>query len=60
MKNLIKLLQEKNRLQILILFVLTTALCVALVALRVHYTSKVTFVFLIWNIFLALVAVASE
>ena len=55
MKNLIKLLQEKNRLQILILFVLTTALCVALVALRVHYTSKVTFVFLIWNIFLALV-----
>lgn len=58
MKNLLKLLQEKNRLQIIILFVLTTALCVALVALRVHYTSKVTFVFLVWNIFLALVPYA--
>lgn len=55
MKHLVKTLQKKNRLHILILFVLTTALCVALVALRVHYTSRVTFVFLIWNIFLALI-----
>jgi uncharacterized membrane protein len=55
MKNLLNTLQEKNRLHILILFVLTTVLCVGLVALRVHYTSKITFVLLIWNIFLALV-----
>lgn len=48
-------LKEKNRLYILLLFSLITALCVTLVALRVHYTSKVTFVFLVWNIFLALV-----
>jgi uncharacterized membrane protein len=55
MKQLLKILQEKNRLHILTLFFLTSALCVVLVALRVHYTSKVTFVFLIWNIFLALI-----
>jgi uncharacterized membrane protein len=55
MKQLLKTLREKNKLQMLILFFLTTALCVALVALRVHYTSRVTFVFLIWNIFLALI-----
>jgi uncharacterized membrane protein len=55
MKQLVKILREKNRLHILTLFFLTSALCVVLVALRVHYTSKVTFVFLIWNIFLALI-----
>src|SRR5687767_3168310 len=55
MKYLFQQLKEKNRLHILILFFLTTALCVTLVAFRVHYTSRVTFVFLIWNIFLALI-----
>ncbi|HEY9046863.1 MAG TPA: DUF1361 domain-containing protein [Ohtaekwangia sp.] len=48
-------LKEMNRLYILIIFSLTTILCVTLVAFRVQYTSKVTFVFLVWNIFLALV-----
>ena len=51
-------LREKNRLHILLLFCLTTVLCVALVAVRVHFTSKVTFVFLVWNIFLALIPYA--
>lgn len=55
MKYLFHQLKEKNRLFILILFVLTTALCVSLVAVRIHYTSKVTFVFLLWNIFLAII-----
>jgi len=53
-----QLLKEKNRLNLLILFFLTTALCVTLVVLRVRYTSKITFVFLIWNIFLALIPYA--
>lgn len=53
-----RLLREKNRLNLLILFFLTTALCVTLVVLRVRYTSKITFVFLIWNIFLALIPYA--
>jgi uncharacterized membrane protein len=55
MKNLFLLMKEKNRLHVLTLFFLTTAMCVTLVALRVHYTSKVTFVFLVWNIFLAII-----
>jgi uncharacterized membrane protein len=55
MKYLFLLLKEKNRLHVLILFFLTTAMCVTLVAFRVHYTSKVTFVFLVWNIFLAII-----
>ncbi len=55
MKYLLHQLKEKNRLFILILFVLTTVLCVSLVAVRIHYTSKVTFVFLLWNIFLAII-----
>jgi uncharacterized membrane protein len=55
MKYIFRLLKEKNRLQVLILFFITTALCVTMVAFRVHYTSKVTFVFLVWNIFLALI-----
>jgi uncharacterized membrane protein len=58
MKNFFLLLREKNRLYILILFILTTALCVTLVAFRVHYTSKITFVFLVWNIFLAIIPYA--
>ncbi|SKC78761.1 DUF1361 domain-containing protein [Ohtaekwangia koreensis] len=48
-------LKETNRLYILLVFSLTTILCVTLVAFRVQYTDKVTFVFLVWNIFLALV-----
>lgn len=48
-------LRETNRLYRLILFSLTTAFCVVLVVLRVHYTSKITFIFLVWNIFLALI-----
>jgi uncharacterized membrane protein len=48
-------LKEANRLAILFLFSLTTILCVTLVAFRVHFTSQITFVFLVWNIFLALV-----
>lgn len=55
MKHFFHLLKEKNRLYVFILFFLTTALCVTLVAFRVHYTSKVTFVFLLWNIFLAII-----
>jgi uncharacterized membrane protein len=58
MQQVIHLLKEKNRLYVLILFLLTTTLCITLVALRVHYTSKVTFVFLLWNIFLALIPYA--
>jgi len=55
MKNLFRLLLQKNRLYVLILFFLTTALCLTLVAFRVHFTSSVMFVFLVWNIFLALI-----
>jgi uncharacterized membrane protein len=55
MKNFLQLLKEKNRLYLLILFSLTTTSCVTLVALRVHYTSHVTFMFLVWNIFLAII-----
>lgn len=55
MKNILRLLKEKNRLNLLILFFLTTVLCVTLVALRVSYTSKITFVFLLWNIVLAII-----
>jgi uncharacterized membrane protein len=55
MKNLLHLLKAKNRLYVLILFFLTTAFCVTLVAFRVPFTSRVTFVFLVWNIFLAVI-----
>jgi len=55
MLRFLKLLREKNRLNILLIFLLTTALCITLVAFRVRYTSRVTFVFLVWNIVLALV-----
>lgn len=58
MKNFFLLLKEKNRFYVLFLFFLTTALCVTLVGFRVHYTSKITFVFLLWNIFLALIPYA--
>ena len=55
MTTFFRRLRETNRLAILTLFSLTTMLCVTLVAFRVHYTSQVTFVFLVWNIFLALI-----
>jgi uncharacterized membrane protein len=58
MKNLFLLLKQKNRLNLLVLFFLTTALCITLVVLRVRYTSRITFVFLLWNIFLALIPYA--
>jgi uncharacterized membrane protein len=55
MMNLVLRLKEQNRLTIVMLFILTLAVCITLVALRVHFTSKVTFVFLVWNIFLAII-----
>jgi uncharacterized membrane protein len=55
MKSLLKKLREENRLNVLILFFLTTTLCITLVAFRVHFTSQVTFVFLVWNIVLAII-----
>lgn len=55
MTNLFIRLKEHNRLSILAIFSLTTILCVTLVALRVQYTTRITFVFLVWNIFLALI-----
>ena len=58
MKNLFHLLKGKNRLNTLAVFLLTIALCVTLVILRIQYTSKVTFIFLVWNIFLALIPYA--
>lgn len=58
MIHFFRLLKQKNRLNVLVLFFLTTALCVTLVVLRVRYTSKITFVFLVWNIFLALIPYA--
>jgi uncharacterized membrane protein len=48
-------IREKNRISILVVFTLTTLLSIMLVAFRVHYTSKVTFVFLVWNTILALI-----
>lgn len=55
MFTLLRQLREKNRLSILAIFTLTTLLSVMLVAFRVHYTSQVTFVFLVWNTILALI-----
>ena len=40
---------------ILGIFSLTTLLCLLLVGFRVHVTDRVTFVFLVWNLFLALI-----
>jgi uncharacterized membrane protein len=58
MTNIFRLLREKNRLNLLIIFFLTTVLCVTLVIFRVRYTSRITFLFLVWNIFLALIPYA--
>lgn len=55
MMTFFKRLKDTNRLAILLVFSLTTILCVTLVAFRVHLTDQVTFVFLVWNIFLALI-----
>jgi uncharacterized membrane protein len=56
--KLIQTLKEQNRLTILLLFIVTLTVCLTLVALRVHFTSKATFVFLVWNIFLAVIPYA--
>jgi uncharacterized membrane protein len=55
MTSIITRLRDTHRLPIVLVFFLTTVICVTLVAFRVHYTSQVTFVFLVWNIFLALI-----
>jgi uncharacterized membrane protein len=55
MMHLFSRLKETNRLPILGIFSLTTALCLLLVGFRVHVTAQVTFVFLVWNMFLALI-----
>jgi hypothetical protein len=55
MKPLFEKLKKENRLNILLLFVITTAFCITLVAFRVRVTSTVTFVFLVWNIILAVI-----
>jgi uncharacterized membrane protein len=55
MKDLFVRLQESKRLPIIVIFCVTTILCVTLVALRVQVTSRITFTFLVWNIFLALI-----
>ena len=55
MKTLLLKLKKEGRLNILALFVLTTAFCITLVAFRVRVTSTVTFVFLVWNIILAII-----
>jgi uncharacterized membrane protein len=55
MTSIIQHLKEKQRLNSLVLFTITTALCITLVVLRIHFTSHITFIFLIWNIFLALI-----
>jgi uncharacterized membrane protein len=58
MTNLIRTLKEQNRLAIVLLFGMTLTICIALVGLRVHFTEKATFVFLVWNIFLAVIPYA--
>lgn len=55
MLPIINRLKESNRFYALILFFLTTVLCVCLVAIRMHFTSTKVFRFLVWNIFLALI-----
>lgn len=55
MLAIVKELKRKDRLNTLLIFVLTTVTCVMMVAVRIHYTSTVTFIFLVWNIFLALI-----
>lgn len=55
MLAIVKKLKETNRLWSLLIFALTTSICVAMVAVRVHYASNAMFIFLVWNIFLALI-----
>jgi uncharacterized membrane protein len=55
MISIVHRLREKQRLNSLVLFSVTTFLCVTLVFLRMYFTSHVTFGFLIWNIFLAII-----
>lgn len=55
MKFILHRLKENNRLNIILLFFLMTLFCVLLVAYRLHFTDRVHFGFLVWNIFLALI-----
>jgi uncharacterized membrane protein len=55
MKFLIGQLKAHHRLNLLLIFAFTTILCISLVGIRVHISSHVTFMFLLWNIFLALI-----
>lgn len=55
MLAIIKKLKERNRLWSLVIFALTTSICVGMVAVRIQYASNATFIFLVWNIFLALI-----
>jgi hypothetical protein len=55
MMHLFSRLKETNRMPILGIFLLTTLLCLLMVGFRVHVTARVTFVFLVWNLFLALI-----
>jgi uncharacterized membrane protein len=53
--NIIQHLKASHRLPLFAMFTLTSALSASLVLVRVQYTSKATFIFLLWNIFLAIV-----
>jgi uncharacterized membrane protein len=55
MKFLIGQLMAKKRLTLLLIFFLTTALCIIMLAVRIRLTSHATFLFLVWNIFLAMI-----
>lgn len=58
MNSFLTRLKTHQRLHALGLFFLTTTLCITLVVLRIHFTHKFTFIFLVWNIFLAFVPYA--
>lgn len=55
MLALIKRLKEHNRIYAFLLFGITITISIILVLFRVRHTGKITFIFLIWNIFLALI-----
>ncbi len=56
--NILQRLRASERLNVFLLFTITTLLSVLLVGLRIYFTSKVTFLFLVWNVFLALIPYA--
>lgn len=55
MKNIFIKLKEQNRIGLIIILSLSVLLTVLLIAFRIHYTGKVTYAFLVWNLFLALI-----